>query len=154
MKRNKTWIAGLALLSASTLAFSLVVGLPRLNLADGNGYDCAYFYDTNNGFESIADLVSDLATALSSFTAKTWGTVTETYTDKTNGYYHFFIQSTNASGKVAGILVNTSSSNVVATTGNLVSVSGTVSISYGKPQIAMSESFRPFREQIPIRLAF
>ncbi|MBO4855922.1 MAG: hypothetical protein J5511_00920 [Bacilli bacterium] len=63
--------------------------------------DCSYYFNSNNGFTSIAKINKDLFDSNIKDSYKTWGTITEswTYNNKTSTY----VQSTDQNGDVAAI---------------------------------------------------
>ncbi|MFA6781207.1 MAG: hypothetical protein WCR77_03315, partial [Bacilli bacterium] len=89
--------------------------------AENEIVDCDYYFDENNGYTSIYEIVDLLNTSSISDSYKTWGTVSKYYVDSSN-YKNFYMQSTDQNGNVAGIMIYRSSISVAE--GSVLTVEG------------------------------
>jgi len=94
--------------------------------------DCDYYFDSQNGYTSLYDINEDLfnKTSLSSY--KTWGTITQTFTDSSDNF-NFYIQSTDKNANVSSILIYQSARTDLSE-GNLVTITGSVTLYNNLPE--------------------
>lgn len=93
---------------------------PRAN----NPLDCADYFLESNNYSSIYEINQDLISGTVSGEYKTWGTVTNTFSN-TGGNFNFYIQSTNQFHRTSGIHIYQSSRSDIQV-GNVVTISGPV----------------------------
>ncbi len=113
------------------LLLSALIGFNRftggqpsfINPAATQVTDCDFYFDSQNGYTSLYDINQDLYFGSSVPSYKTWGTVTKTFIDSSSNF-NFYIQSSDASHRISGILIYQSSRTDIIE-GNVVTVSGT-----------------------------
>lgn len=118
---------------AAAITFSQLINLEIFGVRgnDSEIVNCDYYFDENNGYTSIYEIVSDLNSSSASGTYKTWGTVTKYYQDSSN-YNNFYMQSTDKNGHVAGIMIYRS--NLAVSEGNVVTVIGSPTLYNNLPE--------------------
>jgi len=125
-------------ISAVTVIAIVGIGLNNEDykgLVDGRATqikDCDYYFESQNGYTSLYDINEDLfnKTTLSSY--KTWGTITQTFTDLSNNF-NFYIQSTDKNGNVSSILIYQSARTDLSE-GNVVTITGSVTLYNNLPE--------------------
>lgn len=83
--------------------------------------NCDYYFDPDNNYTSLHEIVGYLDDGVTGVSYKTWGTVTKYYTDSSSKK-DFYIQSTDQFGNVAAMMVY--SSSVVVAEGSVLTIEG------------------------------
>ena len=121
-----------SVLSVFALTLGLMTLMSNVNFNKlktfGNAYDeinCDYYFDPNNGYTSIYEIVENLNYGDTTSSYKTWGTVTRVFSGSSysNPYPNFYIQSTDKYHNVAGVLIY--NCPVSVSIGNVITISGT-----------------------------
>ena len=125
-KRNKIFLynlllGGVLVVAAFTINHFYDYEKQKVLGAENEIVDCDYYFDENNGYTSIYEIVDLLNTSSISDSYKTWGTVSKYYVDSSN-YKNFYMQSTDQNGNVAGIMIYRSSISVAE--GSVLTVEG------------------------------
>lgn len=118
---------------AAAITFSHLANLDTFGVRgnDSEIVNCDFYFDEDNGYTSIYEIVDALNSSSTSGEYKTWGTVTKYYQDSSN-YNNFYMQSTDKNGNVAGIMIYRS--NLPVSEGNVVTVTGSPTLYNNLPE--------------------
>lgn len=93
------------------------------NTRANNPLDCADYFAESNDYSSIYEINQDLIAGTAIGTYKTWGTVTNTFSNS-NGNFNFYVQSSDQYHQTSGIHIYQSSRQDIQI-GNVVTIIGT-----------------------------
>ena len=116
---------------------------PRAN----NPLDCADYFAESNNYSSIYEINQDLIAGTASGEYKTWGTVTNTFSNP-GGNFNFYIQSTDQFHRTSGIHIYQSNRSDIQV-GNIVTISGPVVFynhlpEFVNPTIVVDQANNPY----------
>lgn len=125
MKKNKM----IALMTTTSVAVVSLIALGvNKDLSSFNifGYnsvevECERYFDYENGYTSLYEIVENLNSGITNVEYKTWGTVTKFFYGASY-QNNFYIQSTDKYGRIAGVLVY--NSPISFQEGNVITLTG------------------------------
>jgi len=93
--------------------------------------DCSYYFAESNGYTSLHEIVGALNDGIVGVSYKTWGTVTKYYVDSSSNK-DFYVQSTDAEGNVAGMMIYRGAVSV--SEGSVLTLEGAATLYNNLPQ--------------------